>query len=217
MGMMGIHEAYNITVRGNYATPFVKFENRKDDILNAEYFQSSGEDSPPLLGDTLGLVSAQRQGGKHSFGVIDTKPGNKKAVAGEVRRYARDSSGDIVAEFYLQEDGTVLLTNTLGAVTIFPDGSIINQNASASTVLGTDGSFTINANMIVNGTSTLNGATLINGTTTFNGTAQGSGGPAEFSGGIDNTGGDIVSDGISLETHTHGGVTSGSESTDEPE
>lgn len=49
----------------------------------------------------------------------------------------------------------------------------------------------------------ITGDVVITGSITWSGTAQGASGPAAFSGGLANTGGDIVSDSISLENHTH--------------
>ena len=46
--------------------------------------------------------------------------------------------------------------------------------------------------------------------------SMGSGGPSQFRGGLDNTGGQITSNGVTLETHTHGGVEPGSGSTGTP-
>lgn len=51
--------------------------------------------------------------------------------------------------------------------------------------------------------TTFNGNVLVNGGITWTGTAQGPGGAAAFSGGIVNTGGDIVSNGVSLQSHPH--------------
>lgn len=51
--------------------------------------------------------------------------------------------------------------------------------------------------------TTFNGNVLVNGSITWTGTAQAPTGAAAFSGGIENTGGDVTSDGISLKTHVH--------------
>ena len=56
----------------------------------------------------------------------------------------------------------------------------------------------------------LTGNLLVQCNVTWAGVGQGHGGPAVFQGGITNTGGDIKSDGVTLDTHTHGGVTPGS-------
>lgn len=65
--------------------------------------------------------------------------------------------------------------------------------------------------------TTFSGNVQITGGLAWGGTATKLGGGAmQFSGGLENTGGDIVSDGVSLETHTHGGVQTGSGNTGEP-
>lgn len=46
--------------------------------------------------------------------------------------------------------------------------------------------------------------------------SMGSGGPSEFQGGLSNTGGQVTSNGVTLETHTHRGVQPGSGSTGTP-
>lgn len=56
---------------------------------------------------------------------------------------------------------------------------------------------------------TINADVLINGNLTWTGTAQGQDGPARFSGGVTNTGGEISSNGITLDTHAHKNVTPG--------
>jgi phage baseplate assembly protein V len=58
--------------------------------------------------------------------------------------------------------------------------------------------------------TTINGNVKINGSITWTGVAAGDGGPAQFSNGIENESGDIKSNGISLESHVHGGVVPGS-------
>lgn len=65
---------------------------------------------------------------------------------------------------------------------------------------------------------TLNGNQLINGSIAWTGTAAAlGGGAAKFSNGIENASGDVRSNGISLENHTHSDVESGSESTGGPQ
>lgn len=47
--------------------------------------------------------------------------------------------------------------------------------------------------------------------------SMGSGGPSEFHGGLSNTGGQVTSNGVTLETHTHTGVEPGSGNTGRPQ
>ena len=84
----------------------------------------------------------------------------------------------------------------------------------ADTTINAESSCTINAA----GGCTINGDVLINGSLTWTGTAQGKNGArARFSGGWENTGGSVTSNGITLETHTHGGVEPGGGSTGGPQ
>lgn len=84
----------------------------------------------------------------------------------------------------------------------------------ADTVINAEASCTINAAA----GCTINGDVLINGSLTWTGTAQGKNGArARFSGGWENTGGTVTSNGITLETHTHSGVEPGGGSTGGPQ
>lgn len=62
----------------------------------------------------------------------------------------------------------------------------------------------------------LTGDMLIEGNVTWAGTGQGKGGPAVFRGGIDNSGGKVTSNNVTLETHTHSGVQTGNGNTGRP-
>lgn len=68
----------------------------------------------------------------------------------------------------------------------------------------------------ITGNVTIGQNLMVKGNVTWAGVGQGQGGPAKFSGGLANNGGDVVSDGISLEGHTHGGVESGPSATGGP-
>lgn len=189
-------------VRGSASWPTLKIEDRKGDNNIVEMFQDAGDDSPPLPGDNVALIDSQRQGGRLSVGVIDHKnPG--VAIAGEKRIYARDSAGDIVSELHLKTDGSLVLKNTAGTYTLA-------INAAGEATL-TCADLTIDSPL-----STFTGDVVIDGGITWKGDAQGDGGPATFIDGIENSGGDITSDGISLETHVHSGVTSGGSNTGAP-
>jgi len=220
--MMGIFESFRILVDGGFSWPVVKFENRKNDIIEGEYFQSSGEDSPPLQGDTLFHEETQRQGGRSVTGVIDTNPANKSAASGEVRRYARGSGGGIVATFHLKNNGTITLFNENGTVTIAPDGTITNTNAGGNTILSTTGVFTVNADLVVNGNTTTNGNTITTGFTQSATYAGAGGGGASMTADIDMNNNNITNaaeveiNGINHSTHEHDGVTAGGDNSGGP-
>ncbi len=224
---MGIFESFRTVVKGGFTWPVVKFENRKGDVLEGEYFQSSGEDCPPLPGDTLFHEETQRQGGRSVTGVIDTNPDNKSAAGGEVRRYARDSSGGIVATFHLKNDGTVVLFNDIGTTTIAPDGTITNANANGTTTIAPDGTIT-NANaggsteLSTGGVFTVDANMIVTGFTQSATYAGAGGGAASMTADIDMNGnnitdaGEVEAGGINLTSHVHSGVTSGPSNTGGP-
>lgn len=82
----------------------------------------------------------------------------------------------------------------------------------ATTTINAESGCTVNAAAGV----TINGDVLINGSLTWTGTAQGRGGAARFSGGLSNAGGRVESNGLTLETHVHGGVEPGPGATGGP-
>jgi phage baseplate assembly protein V len=92
------------------------------------------------------------------------------------------------------------------------------------TVLG-DLTATVSGNALatVAGTATLDcpqtivtGDLRVGGDLTVVGISSGDGVPMQISGGLTNTGGNVVSDGIVLDSHRHGGVTPGGGETGEP-
>ena len=83
----------------------------------------------------------------------------------------------------------------------------------ADTTINAESSCVVNAA----GGCTINGDVLINGSLTWTGTAQGKNGArARFSGGWENVGGSVTSNGITLESHVHGGVEPGGGTTGGP-
>ena len=203
MGIMATTLQFIRRARGSAFWPALKVEDRKGDNNIVEMFQSAGDDSPPLPGDNVALVGSQRQGGRLAVGVIDNKNAGT-AIAGEKRIYARDSAGAVVSELHLKADGSFILKNTAATYLLAIDA------AGAATL--TCAGLTVDTPL-----STFIGDVVVDGGITWKGDAQGDGGPATFAGGIENAGGDITSDGISLETHVHSGVTSGPSNTGGPQ
>lgn len=119
------------------------------------------------------------------------------------------------ASFKLANDGTMTAVD--------PSGTILK--------LTNDGNVTITGNLIVSGNQTVQGNTTTNGTTTSQGQIVGQGGMAvsggsgasvsgnmSVSGGsVSVAGGDVAADGISLKSHKHSGVQSGSGTTGGPQ
>ena len=114
-----------------------------------EHFADAGDDSYPLPTDYAAAISIPRGGGKAPVGYAD--PINeKKATAGETRKYGRDpATGLAVNEVWLKADSSVIIANALGAIELKADGSVDINGA----VISPTGEIT-NAGGIVLGTHT---------------------------------------------------------------
>jgi hypothetical protein len=88
-----------------------------------EHFQPSGHDCPPMSGDYVVTVSVQRTGSQVVAGCVDPSQ-QQTALPGEVRIYARDTSGGQSIELYLQRDGSATLSNGSGAITLTAGGTV---------------------------------------------------------------------------------------------
>ena len=107
------------------------------------------------------------------------------------------------------EQDTFIHAKSSGEIDITAS-SAVNVTAPSASIDCTTATINASASMdVTTPTTTLNGYVKINGSISWTGTAAGDGGPAQFSGGLANTGGDIVSDGISLATHVHDGDSGG--------
>ena len=138
MGIMATVLQYVPRSRGTVFWPSLKVEDRKGENKNVNFFQGSGEDSPPLPTDNVALVDEQRQGGKMAVGVIDPKNAGV-AVPGEWRRYARDSSGNIVSDIHLKGDGSFVLKNVAGKYNISIDNNgIATFTCESLDIISTD-------------------------------------------------------------------------------
>lgn len=88
-----------------------------------EHFSASGDDSPPLAGDYVAGLPLQRSGGLAAVGVADPRNAGV-AEPGEKRIYARDTSGAVVAEIYIEADGTITLSNAAGSLILDVSGNL---------------------------------------------------------------------------------------------
>jgi hypothetical protein len=105
--------------------------NDAGSLLTAEHYASSGEDAPPLPGDSVALEDSAGAGRQQVSGYIDTK--NPSAAApGERRTYARDANTkEPVAEIWMKGDGSILITvlKSGGApITVKSDGPVLVQS-----------------------------------------------------------------------------------------
>lgn len=100
-----------------------------------EHFQAANQDAVPLPGDYLLTVSVQRTGGQAVVGFIDPKQ-EQTAEPGEYRAYARDGDGAQVVQLHLKADGTAVIDNENGSITLLASG-VVNINGF---IINTDGS-----------------------------------------------------------------------------
>ena len=121
----------------------------------------------------------------------------------------------------LQYQGSTIHIRKDGEVTVTAPNVVVNSTTE------NNGNVTINGDAEVNGNATVNGDAEVNGSATVNGNATvsgvlaagsfaGLGGGAMVSTVDFSTTGNVVSGGVSLKSHTHGGVQSGSANTSPP-
>lgn len=102
-------------------------------VLTSELFEGSGVDAPPLPGDSVMTVESQGTGFSVAVGI---KSGLARVAApGELRIFARSGVSNVVVSLYLKKDGSAVLTNGSGALTLEPGGSF-NINGAIITTSG---------------------------------------------------------------------------------
>lgn len=108
--------------------------------ITAEHFADSGDDSHPLPGDYVALNTDSGSGRESAIGYLD--PLNEpKAQPGDKRIYGRDSeSGAVVVEVWLKNDGTAIVSNDNGSVTLRPDGGTVVTTPESTFDAAADGS-----------------------------------------------------------------------------
>lgn len=99
--------------------------------VSAEHFAPSGDDSPPLAGDSVALEDSAGSGLKQATGYYD--PNNEsKAADGEKRIYARDATGAATAEIWLKGDGSIEITAIKAGAKVTIHGVEIDQSGNLS-------------------------------------------------------------------------------------
>lgn len=188
MGKLAKLLSFVRTVRRGANVSDSKVDPGGGENITSEHFAPVGDDSHPLPGDYVVAVDVQRTGVTAAVGYLD--PANaQKTQPGGKRIYSRDADGNQVAEVWLKNDGTIIADNGGCTLTLNPDGTATANFDILLTVNVPDTIFNSNVR--------------INGNLSWSGIGSGVGGPAIMNGGITNTGGNIVSDGVGLETHTH--------------
>lgn len=121
--------------------------------VTGEHFTDPGDDSQPLPEDYVAGMNVRRSGGSVAVGYIDPAS-DQKAGPGEKRIYARDDSGASVVEVFLKNDGTAVLSNALGSLTLLANGTFningVTIDANGSVVIPTGESIS-SPSMVVDG------------------------------------------------------------------
>jgi len=104
--------------------------------ISSEHFSSPGDDSYPLESDIVAILPIPRSRGADGVcvGYADIK-NPKKANMGDKRIYARDSSGNEIAEIWIKNTGEVLIDNGNGTIKLEAGGNI-NLNGVIITPAG---------------------------------------------------------------------------------
>lgn len=176
--------------------------------VTAEHFSAPGDDGHPLPGDYVVGVSIQRSGGSAVVGYLDPK-NDQKAAAGEKRIYARDSGGASIVELWLKNDGTAVLENASGSVTLAANGDITLDGPNVT--INASSKFTVNSpvsefSAVVNVLGLLSAANF-----------SGLSGSAMTTNVNLETTADVTAGGISLNSHVHSGVQTGGSNTAGPQ
>lgn len=164
--------------------------------ITAEHFADAGDDSHPLTSDYVALNTDSGTGRESAIGYLD--PINEpKAQPGDKRIYSRDAdSGAVVVEVWLKNDGTAVVSNENGSVTLRPDGGTVVATPESTFDAAADGSITGN-----NGSGSFQlaagGDFLVNGVTIDTSGNISTGGSIEGQGVTDTT------TNVTLGTHNH--------------
>jgi hypothetical protein len=140
-GVLGDVVEFLRSVIGGKQAPEAKVDRGGGDAITAYHFASPGDDSQPLPGDVAYLAPDDGTGTAHILGYQDPET-TPVAEAGEKRIYARSGPGTLACEVWLKADGSVVISNDVGSVTLGPGGTLRAENSLASAELTTSG-FTV--------------------------------------------------------------------------
>jgi hypothetical protein len=123
----------------------------EDDPSTPDHYADPGDDSLPCVGDFAAVETSDGEGCEQLVGYHDPKT-EMKARPGEKRIYARSPEGVLVAEVYLQNDGTLVFKSLLaasgGELSIAPSGNITLNGVTVDP----DGNLSVPGNISADGT-----------------------------------------------------------------
>lgn len=91
--------------------------------ITAPLLTDPGVDAAPLAGDFVGLEDSSGSGAEHAVAFTDVR-NEGKAKPGEIRLYARATSGAVVIELWLKGDGSLIVDNGKGKLELAPGGTV---------------------------------------------------------------------------------------------
>ncbi len=140
MGRIATILSFIRTVTGTAKVSDVKIDPGGGANVTAQHFSAPGDDSFPLTTDNVVTVDVERTGSEAAVGYVD--PLNApKAQEGDKRIYARDAStGAVIAEVWIQNDGTITASNDNGSAVLRPDGGAITTTPNSTFDAKADGS-----------------------------------------------------------------------------
>lgn len=146
MGRIGRVISYDVESRNDVQVGIVLVDMGGGENKNLDFYSACGDDSPPLPGDFVAMLSQPGTGRFVATSYID-KNNQHQSNIGEKRIYARDiGNQQLVCQIYMQNDGTIQLTNSNGSVSIAQNGSV-NING---VVIDSSGNINLNNGVISN-------------------------------------------------------------------
>ena len=134
MGLIGLVLNFARIVRGGAQVSEATVDRSAGANLTADHYTAPGVDAAPLPADYVLMVPTGAAGRYAAAGYADTLNA-PKAGPGEMRIYAR-AAGVAVAEVWLKSDGSIVVANLVGSVTLQVDGSVEHWTGTKITALG---------------------------------------------------------------------------------
>ena len=121
-------------IRNNALIGDVKANPGGDANITVEHMGPPGDDSPPLDRDSVGAFSVQGTGRFVAGGYADTRNSNLTAGPGEKHLYGRNpNNGLAVSELFLGDDGSILISNAFGSISMTDSGLITINGVTIDT------------------------------------------------------------------------------------
>lgn len=133
MGRVAKLLSFARTVIGSANVDTATVDRGGKDNRTLPHFSAPGDDAFPLPGDYVQGVAQTGTGRDSAVGYIDPKK-VQKTQAGDKRIYSRRAdTGELIAEMWLKNDGTVIITNSNGIFTLEAGGNVVINGATIDT------------------------------------------------------------------------------------